>query len=183
MVSKLQKTKKETDIEKIVEQALHKAINTALHFGVARGKCEAKEAYRKTESRLYAYSVLLDNIEQYKKDIEDLLREEPGRSKDLVFYSAAGGSRLTNEEIQEGRILIVRKKIERDQAEINEINYALEIVKEDEYYPLLTKKYFENKKDDEIAADFDCDERTIRRNKSRLIRRIAIKLYGAEAIG
>ncbi|WP_371380888.1 hypothetical protein [Sporomusa aerivorans] len=179
MTAKSQKMKKETDIEKIVEQALQKV----LHFGIERGKCAAKEAFRKTESRLYAYPVLLDNIEQYKKDIEDLLREKPGRSKDLVFYSTSGGSRLTDDEIQEGRILIVRKKIERDQTEIDEINYALEVVKEDEYYPLLTKKYFESKKDDEIAEDFSCDARTIRRNKSRLIRKIAIKLYGAEAVG
>jgi hypothetical protein len=177
-----QKVKKELDIVKIVNDAIDKAIKSAWQSGIQRGKTEAKDAFRKTESRLYAYPELLKNVDKYKRDIEDLQRESPGRSKDLVFYSIHGGSRLTDEEIMEGRILLVQKKMERDQAEIDEINYAMEVVKGDEYYPIIDKKYFQGMKDDEIAADLACDPSTVRRNKSRLIRMVAVKLYGAEAV-
>lgn len=184
MAAKVQKTKKELDIEKIVEQALNKVLNTALQFGVQKGKCEAKEAFRKTEMRLYAYPELVENIKKYKQDIEDLRQESPGRSKDLVFFSAhGGGSRLSDEEIQEARIFVIQKKIERDQEEIDEIDFALEAVKGDEYYPIIDMKYFKDMDDDEIAPEFPCDPRTVRRHKSRLVRRIAVKLYGAGAVG
>lgn len=110
-------------------------------------------------------------------------REEPGRSKDLVFFSTHGsGSRLTDTEIQEGRILLLQQKIYRDQVEIDEINFALDVIKDDEYYPIIEMRYFKEMKDDEIAPHFPCDPRTIRRHKSRLVRKIAIKLYGAEAV-
>lgn len=185
MTTKHKRPINDTDFEKIVEQAMKKVLDMGLKFGLERGKCEAKEAFRKTETRLYAYPELLRNIEKYKKDIEDLRMEDPGRSKDIVFFSihGGGGNRLSAEEVQEARILLVQRKIYRDQVEIDEMNYALEFVKNDEYYPLLTMRYFEGKSDDEIAEKMACDPSTIRRNKSRLIRVVAVKLYGAEAVG
>lgn len=184
MIALAQKTKKELGIIKLVNDAIDKAIKSVMQTGIHRGKIEAKEAFRKTESRLYAYPELIKNIEKYKLDIDDLKREGAGkRAKDLVFFSArAGGSRLTDEEIKEGRILIVQIKMERDQAEVDEINYALEVVKEDEYYQIIEMRYFQGMKDDEIASILSCDPSTVRRNKSRLIRMVAVKLYGAEAV-
>ena len=56
------------------------------------------------------------------------------------------------------------------------------LVADDEYYPIIRMKYFEGKTDEEIAPEIPCDPSTVRRNKSRLIRRIAVKLYGAQAV-
>ena len=184
MTTKSKRLLNETDLEKIVEQALKKVLDMGVKFGIEKGNCEAKEAFRKTECRLYAYPELLKNIEKHTQDIEDLRKEDPGRSKDIVFFSIhGGGSRLSVEDVQEARILLVQRKIYRDQSAVDEINYALEFVKNDEYYSLLTMKYFEGKSDDEIAEKFACDPRTIRRNKNRLIRVVAVKLYGATAVG
>ena len=185
MATKHKRMTNDTDFERIVEQALKKVLDMGLKFGLERGKCEAKEAFRKTESRLYAYPELLRNIEKYKRDIEDLRREDPGRSKDIVFFSihGGGGNRLSAEEVQEARILLVQRKVYRDQVEIDEISAALKNVENDEYYTLLTMRYFEGKSDDEIAEKIACDPSTVRRNKGRLIRMVAIKLYGAEAVG
>jgi hypothetical protein len=178
------KADKTLNIEKIIEQAVKKAVNAAMLLGVAKGKSEIKDPFKQTEIRLYAYPELKDNIIKYNKDIEDLRQEgSSGRSKDIVFFSISGGTRLSVEEIQEARIMTMQKKIYRDQTEIDEIDFALQAVENDEYYFVITIKYFKGKDDDEIAAVISCDPRTIRRNKTRLIRRIAVKLYGAEAVG
>lgn len=173
------------NINKVIEQAVTKAVNATMLLGVEKGKTEAKNLFKQTEIRLYAYPELRKNIERYNQDIEDLRKEGPGgRSKDIVFYSThGGGTRLSAEEILEGRVMVLQKKIYRDQTEIDEIAYALQAVADDDYYPVIKMKYFEGKSDEDIANIISCDPRTIRRNKSRLVRRIAVKLYGAEAVG
>lgn len=174
---------KPANLEKIIEQAVKKAVNAAVMVGVEKGKCEAKDAFKQTESRLYAYSALIDNIEKYNQDIDDLRKETPGRSKDIVFFSThGGGTRLSADEIQEARILILQKKIYRDQTEIDEIDFAIQSVVDDFYYPVIKMKYFEGKSDEEIAEALNCDASTVRRNKNRIVRRIAVKLYGAQAV-
>lgn len=55
----------------------------------------------------------------------------------MLFSAHSGGTRLSAEEIQEGRILISQKKIYRDQAEIDEIDYALQSVDNDDISLLL----------------------------------------------
>lgn len=178
------KTEKKLDIQKIIKDAVTEAVKTTVFIGNEKAKVEHKNTFKQTEIRLYAYPELRNNILKYQKDIDDLHREEPGRSKDIVFYSAhGGGTRLSAEEIQEGRIMVLQKKIFRDQAEIDEIEYALSSVKTDEYYRVVEMKYFKGLADDEIGQKLSCDASTVRRNKSRLVRRIAVKLYGAEAVG
>jgi DNA repair exonuclease SbcCD ATPase subunit len=183
MTEKKANTEKKLNIEKIIEQAISRAVNTSVILGVEKGKKEAKNLFKQTELRLYAYPELQGNIEKYNRDIQDLRQETPGRSKDIVFFSMhGGGTRLSADEIQEARIMILQKKIYRDQTEIDEIDYALQAVRNDDYYPIIEMKYFKGKNDDEIALEVSCDPSTVRRNKSRLVRKIEIKLYGAEVV-
>lgn len=171
------------NFEKIIERTVKKAINEAVLYGFEKGKTVDKDLFCKTETRLRAYKELKDNVKKYTLDIEDLKREQPGRSKDIVRFGSAGnGTRLTLEEIQEARIIGVQKKIERDQPEIDEIDFALQAISGDKYYDVVTMKYFEGKNDDEIAEVMFCDSSTVRRNKNRLVRKIMVKLYGADAV-
>jgi len=177
------KEPKEVNIQKLIEQAVNRAVDTALAVGIKRGKEDVKNAFSQTEVRLYAYRDLQDNIEQYQLDIKDLEVEKPGRSKSLVFFSTAGsGIRLSEEDIQQARVIGIQNKIRRDEEEIEEINRALQPILNDPYYSIIDMKYFKGKTDDEIAETIPCDPRTVRRNKNRLVRRIAIKLYGADAV-
>ena len=168
-------------LEKLIKQTVTEVITTGVLVGMQAAKNEVKNVFKQTELRLYAYPELKKNIDKYLADIEDLECESPGRSKDIVFYRT-GSSRLTADEIQEARIMVIKGKINRDQNEINEIDFALEAIGKDEYYQVIAMKYFEGKNDDEIAEIISCDPSTVRRNKSRLIRRIAVKLYGAQAV-
>lgn len=174
---------KEMNIEKLIEKVVKKVYGAALLMGMEKEKNEVKDTFKQTESRLYAYPELIDNICKYNKDIEDLKKESPGRSKDIVCFSTNGGGvRLSTEEIQEARILMVQKKILRDQAEIDEINFALQSIQADTYYKAVDMKYFKGKSDEEIADTIHCDPSTVRRNKNRLVRKLAVKLYGAQAV-
>ncbi|WP_094607751.1 hypothetical protein SPSIL_008860 [Sporomusa silvacetica DSM 10669] len=177
------KEAKEVNIQKIIEQAVDKAVKATMFLGADQARTETKNLFKQTEIRLYAYSELRNNIAKYNLDIKDLRCESPGRSKDIASFSTHGGGiKFTEEEIQEARIMILQKKIYRDQTEIDEIEFALEAVQNDEYYPIIEMRYFKGMKDDKIAEIVSCDPSTIRRNKNRMIRRIAVKLYGAQAV-
>lgn len=175
--------KEQVNFEKLIEQAVNRAVKATMLLGADQAKTEGKNIFKQTEIRLYAYSELRNNIAKYTLDIEDLRHESPGRSKDIASFSTNGGGvRFSDEEIQEARIMILQRKIYRDKTEIDEIDFALQSVKDDEYYPIVTMKYFQHKTDEEIAEKIACDPRTIRRNKSRLVRTVAVKLYGAYAV-
>lgn len=189
------KAEKEVNIEKIIERAVNKAVKATILLGAEKAKTEKQNLFSKTQSRLYAYAELKNNIDKYNLDIEDLQKESPGHSKDLVFFSThGGGTRLSAEEVQEARIMIMQKKIYRDQTEIDDINFALDSVKNDEYYPIIEMKYglpsdkednAESPKcmnDENIAEVIHCDPSTVRRQKNRLVRKIAVKLYGAQVV-
>lgn len=68
---------KAVNIEKLIDQAVNKAVHATLLLGMEKGKNESKNLFKQTEIRLYAYLELKSNIEKYKQDIEDLRREEP----------------------------------------------------------------------------------------------------------
>ena len=146
------------------------------------GRKENRNVFKQTESRLRAYPILKTNIIKYKEDIEDLRTEQvTRRSKDIVKFSISG-SRLSDDEIQQGRIMDLEIKIERDQKEILEIEEALKLISGDEYEKVITLRYFKDKYPVEIGDIIGCDESTARRNSNRLVRKIAIKLYGADAL-
>lgn len=85
-----------------------------------------QDCYKATEARLYAYSTLRANIEQYKLDIRDLKAERvTEKSKDITCWGGAS-SRLTPEEKQQARIMAVEVKLARDQAEVAKINRILD---------------------------------------------------------
>jgi DNA-directed RNA polymerase specialized sigma subunit len=125
-------------------------------------------------------------VKKYNADIKDIklefkLHGNSRKSKDICIATTSG-VRLTDDEILEAKIIGIQQKIDRDQKEIDEINYSLESIKEDEFQEIVKLKYFENKKDTDIAELLHTADRTIRRHKNRLLRKIMVRLYGADAI-
>ena len=169
------------EIKRYIDETAKKVLASITPVG---GKTGYKKCYKQTEARLYAYPVLQENIKRYEKDIKDLEIEKiTCRSKDLARFSAcAGGIRLTPKEIQEGKIIGVKIKLERDKKEIEEVAAALKIIEGDYYELAVLGKCFESIADSHIAEKLSCDESTIRRNRSRLVRKIALFLYGAEVL-
>ena len=144
-----------------------------------------QDCYKATESRLYAYSTLRANIEQYQLDIRDLKAEHiTEKSKDITCWGGAS-SRLTPEEKQQARIMAVEVKLARDQAEVDKMDKALARLERSEgnaRVNFLKQVYFEGFSLDEIAELEGCSLSTIQRRRSSLVRVLALILYGAEAL-
>lgn len=73
-------------------QELGGLIETAIQRAVGIGRRAARNHYKETERRLFRYPELKKNIEEYKADIEDIKREDFGKSKDIVKFSIHGGN-------------------------------------------------------------------------------------------
>jgi RNA polymerase sigma factor (sigma-70 family) len=90
--------------------------------------------------------------------------------------------RLTPDEIAEALVQDITAEIAGSESELETIDKALEIIKGDQYSDIVKHKYFEGKSDDEIAAAVSCDPRTVRRQKNRLVGRLAVFLYGVATV-
>ena len=145
------------------------------------GRSKGKELIKLTKKRLYAYPLLKENIERYKADIEDIRREDFGKSKSIVMYSpAGGGEKPTLEELREAKILIVERKIARDEAEIKEMDIALATIRHDEYYPVIELAYVAKMSNEDIAGKENWSVASVKRHKGRLIDILSASLYGAD---
>lgn len=65
---------------------------------------------------------------------------------------------------------------------INIIDEALKGIEQDQYYSIIEMFYFENKTRAEIAEFYDVDDKTISRNKKRLIDELKIILFSDKTI-
>ncbi len=65
---------------------------------------------------------------------------------------------------------------------VNRIDQALKEIDTDIYYDIIPMFYFEQKTRESIAEHFHTSERTISRNKSRLINLLKIKLFSDDVI-
>ncbi len=158
------------EFEMIVEKAILKAFKT----GNSLRKYDQKEIRKATERRLFAYPDILARLEA------DAYNTILNHSRDVVGF--VRGGRIPPE--QKDAILemeAIASKM-RDKTEVEAVSSALAAIRGDPYYETVEARYFRQEKDDEVAALIPCDERTVRRNRSRLLSRIAVRLYGADAI-
>ena len=65
---------------------------------------------------------------------------------------------------------------------INIIRTALRSIEDDPYYEIIIMFYLKNNTREEIAEYFDCDVKTITRNKRRLINKIKLIVFSDESI-
>lgn len=166
-----------------IEGLIKKAVEQGMQAGRQLAKLD-RTPYQRTEARLYALPVLVKKV---YSDQEELVRlkddggELPARSKDLARFSKYG-SRVSSEDKLAAVITNLEATISADEHEINLIRAALDSIQDEYYYPSIAAKYFDKISDEEIAQRMHCDDRTIRRQRSRLVKEISVFLYGTEAI-
>lgn len=172
------KPNKKNDIEAIIKKAVEEGIDA----GRKQAERAPADAYRATERRLYALPVLAKKVEDTKERLKELReRGAPARSKDVIRFQRFGVI-MTPAEILDGMIADIESTIAADEHEIETVNTALEQIKDDEYFLAVKGRYIDQVSDAEIAKQIPCDERTVRRHRGRLVRVVAIWLYGAEAV-
>jgi len=167
---------------KDVDEIIKKAVDAGLKAGLMQTAKAAGNLYKETEKRLYAYPDLLDKIEDDKARLRELL--EGGavvKSRSVVRFSRSG-SRLTPDEILSGIVQDKQAVIAADQHEVEAIAAALAKIEDDPYFIAIKGKFLDGLTDDAIADSVPCDTSTVRRNRGRLVRRLAVLLYGAQAL-
>lgn len=142
----------------------------------------ASDAYKATERRLRALPILRDKVEYDRERLDEykcgVVR---GKSKSITRFTTSG-SRLDPLEMIEALEQDTAAQIATDEYEIKLIEDALSIIKKDPYYAAVYDKYILDKTDDEIAEQIPCDPSTVRKNRGRLVRQLAVRMYGATAI-
>ena len=141
-------------------------------------------SFKNTESLLYSYNKLKKNIEIRKEQIKDLETEGlPGRSPSIILNKPKTNYNL-NDPVDVA-INDINKQIKSTQAIIDYIDKVLKEFEKDPYFDIIRLKYFEGKKNEEIAEFFDTKLKkkdkitatsTITKNKNRLIKEIRIML-------
>lgn len=172
------KRQKKSDIEKIIQ----KAVKAGIEAGRKEAERAPIDAYRATERRLYALPVLVKKVQDDREKLQELLDHGlHERSRDVVRFHRSS-QRLSYDEILNALTMDIEASIAADETEIETIKKALRQIEDDAYYLAVKGKYLDGLSDDEIAKAVSCDTSTVRRNRGRLVRVLAVWLYGAEAV-
>jgi hypothetical protein len=169
-------------VDMMIRQAVEKAFEAGRMF---RSQSQA-DAYKATERRLYALPIIRRKLLEDRERLAEIMISEelepgPERSKDIVRFRNSAVT-LSEDDIIQALRIDLEAMIASKEHEIKEMEGALDQILDDQYYQAVPMKYFDKKCDDEIATAIHCDPSTVRRNRSKLIKKMAIWLYGPEAI-
>lgn len=171
-------------LEEMLKKVVGDATEKTLQAGYTAAKLETKRefnSFRATEERLRALPAIRAKLEDDRDRLDEMEKYgEKRRSPDLIRYMR-GGTRVNKDQIEAAVLQNLEAEIAADEWEIRMIEKALEMVRGDVYYLAIPRKYFEMVKDAQVAKELHCDETTVRRNRNRLVRQIAVRLYGSQA--
>ena len=173
---------KDKSFDDVINRAVERAVERAIAAGRAQGINAPKDAYKATERRLYALSILRGKVSVDRAKLAALESgDKQARSKCIVRYSRTG-YRASPEEILDAMTQDMRAETAADEHEIETIETALSTIAADPYYMTVYGRYVLSLSDDDIAAEIPCDPATVWRNRKRLVQRLAVYLYGAAAL-
>lgn len=178
-------TKQEkTELQGLIEEAVEHKMEEVGRRLILEGKKTQKNWTKMTMKRLYSYPILKANIERYRKDIDDIRKEDMGKSKSIVEFHGdiREWEKPDVEDLRAAKIHTVEMKIDRDTREVREIEVALDSVRLDQYYPIIEMKFFQHMTHEEIADKIPCGVTTVSRQLGRLLDIINVTLYGADAL-
>ena len=165
-----------------IESIITRTVRETIEAYRASSSRSVKDAFKATERRLYALPDLREKLEDDRELLAEIRAYGPRqRSKSITRFTKTG-VRLTPEEIFEAVVTDTEAEIAADEHEIEAIERALAAISDDPYYQAVTGKYIDHMTDEEIAGEIHCDATTVWRNRKRLVQRLAVRLYGADAL-
>lgn len=157
-------------------------IKKAVEAGRISAERTAKDAFKATERRLYALPVIRERLADNREKLAEIMQYGPRERSKSITRFVKSGVRLSPDEIFEAVVMDMEATIAADEYEIEAMEKALATIADDEYYQTVTGRYIENLTDDQVAELITCDTSTVWRNRKRLIQRLSVWLYGAQAI-
>lgn len=171
--------KLQTLLEKSVRKEITKALESMRESDKKPSEDE-RNYFKDTETLLYSYPSLKIKIAQDEEELSNGQLQMHAKSKDIVQYS---GNIDPFREVDKDEFLQKRiASMERTKQEVRRIEAALETVKGDRYYEIIPLRYWEQLEPETIAEKMYCDERTYRRHRNRLVNKLKIVLFGADAL-
>ena len=171
-----------SEILRIIDAAVTKAAIESARLIKQQAPETERNYYRETEILLYNYPALKLKVaqdEEFLYDPDAYTTPTNNRSKDIVIFSTNGGSHgLDINQYTQG----VKSSMMRTRQEVMRIDRALEVIQDDKYYDIIPMKYWGGISMEDIAEKFECEDRTIYRNKNRLVNKVKIMLFGADAL-
>ena len=164
------------------DQGIENIIYRAVESGRISAERSARDAFKATERRLYAVPDLRAKLKDDQEELEDTRKyglKERSHSITRFFKS---GVRLTPEEIMEAVIIDLEAAIAATSHELEALDKALASIRDDPYYLAVDGKYIQRMNDEDIAEKIHCDPSTVWRNRKRLVQRVAVRLYGVDAV-
>lgn len=62
------------------------------------------------------------------------------------------------------------------------IDKALDVIKDDPYFEIINMLYIDGRSREYVAGELNCDEKTVTRNKERLVNMLKVKLFSDDFI-
>lgn len=161
---------------------INEAVNAGLAAGRAQASSTAKDAFKATERRLFAIPILVKKVKGDREKLDEI--REHGthtRSKSIVRFQRSG-YRVDPEDMLDAIINDLVATIAADEHEIETVRGAMEAFKDDPYYPAVTGRYIDRYDDEDIATDLKCSANQVWKQRTRIVKDIAVMLYGASAV-
>ena len=180
------KTTISPEVVKIIRKSVDEAVKKAAEAIIRANKefdASQRNYFKETERLLYSLPALRLKVAQDEEDMGNGLLVPKERSKDIVCPIKNNYYGPHDPLAQAERYIAERKaSMERTRREIQRIERALETIQDDEYYDIIPLKYWDLLQPAEIAERLNCDERTFYRHKNRLVNKLKVVLFGADAL-
>ena len=169
---------KKLDIKALIAEA----VNAGLDAGRAQASSTTKDAFKATERRLFAVPILERKMKEDKEKLAELQENgTPARSKSITRLNRTG-YRVYPEDMLEALINDLAATIAAAEIEIETVRQAMETFKDDPFYPTVTGRYIDRHEDEDIAGMLGCSPNQVWKQRTRIVKYIAVMLYGASAV-
>lgn len=156
---------------------------------IDRHRIMQEEAFKNTETLLYGYNALKEHLANEDEYLEMAFK---GKSKSITSYTKNSFTTQTDDEIMAARL----DSYNRSKSDVQRIETALKSIRNEKGYKIIEIRYFtkspsgEIYKWEEIAEMLagtngfskDLHEKTVRTIKNKLIKQMAVLIFGSDAL-
>ena len=176
------------ELAKIVSTAVVEALKDNNIIGSAKAapaKSE-KTAYQKTEQLLYNYMGFKRIVQEKMDEIADLRRYGVPQKSGGMGERVQGGNLPSGivlpEESVEAAVRSVQASVQGTVQVISMMDKCMAALQNDPYYDILPMRYFKGRTLEDIGVYLGYDHSTISRNKNRLVKELAMRLFPDEVV-
>lgn len=168
------------EFAELVAGAVVKALNDVPFNADKPAPKTERTAYQKCEQLLYTYMGFKRIVDECNQEIAELREFGVPKNNGVSEFVQKGGMPcgiVLPEESVENAVRAVQERVRETVRVIALIDKNMAALRFDPYYKVLEMRYFEGRTQEDIAVSFGCNQATIARNKSRLVKELAMRLF------